>query len=338
MRAFAIVGCGKIAHRHAEEINRVGRLMAVCDILPSKMESFKDKYGVRTYASLNSLLEKEKDLDVISICSPNYLHAQHSIQSLEAGFDVLCEKPLCISVTEGKQMIAAAATTVRKLFVVKSTRYNPSVQVLKEAITKGQLGRVYSFQLTCLWNRPAAYYKDTWRGSKIKDGGTLFTQFSHYIDVLSWLLGDVKNCWGLRRNFAHQEIIEFEDTGAVILEMENHCIGTINYSVNSFSKNMEVSLTILGEKGTIKVGGEYLNRLEYQDIKDVVIPDPGEGNKANQYGFYSGSMGNHRQVYDNLLKALDDNTHPFTDAEAGLRTVEIIEKIYNSDVQPGKIM
>jgi predicted dehydrogenase len=227
-------------------------------------------------------------------------------------------------------MVKAAADTGRKLFVVKSTRYNPVIQSLKSLLSEGRLGKIYSFHLSCFWNRPAAYYTGDWRGTLEKDGGTLFTQFSHYIDVLYWLLGEMKSCTTIRRNFAHQGIIEFEDSGAVMVEMENDAIGTINYSVNSFSKNMEISLTLIGEKGSIKVAGEYLNILAYQDISGYRIPDPGSGNPANEYGFYKGSMGNHQAVYDNLILALNDPDHPFTSGEVGLKTVEIIEKIYSS--------
>ena len=326
---FAIIGCGKIASRHADQITRVGSLAAVCDIIPQKASELAETYHAKAFTSLTELLKKENEIDIVSICTPNYLHAPQSIEVLNAGLHVLCEKPLATSVKDAAAMISAAKSSGKKLFVVKSSRYNPTLQAVKAAVESGQLGKIFSFQLSCFWNRPATYYLNSWRGSKTKDGGTLFTQFSHYIDVLYWILGDVKQSWNLRRNFAHEEIIEFEDTGVVMLEMMDKSIGTINYSVNAFSKNMEVSLTLIGEYGTVRVGGEYLHKLEYQDIKNFTIPEPPSGNQANQYGYYKGSMGNHKEVYDNLILALQDESHPFTDAEVGLKTVEIIEKIYS---------
>jgi UDP-N-acetyl-2-amino-2-deoxyglucuronate dehydrogenase len=326
---FGIIGCGKIAPRHAEQINRIGKLAAVCDTVAFKAEQMAEQFRVNAYPSLSEMLENEKKLDVISICTPNYLHARQSIECLKAGVHVLCEKPLAIAVKDADEMIAMARETGKKLFVVKSSRYNPTLLAVKQAIQEEKLGKIYSFQLSCFWNRPANYYLNSWRGSMKEDGGTLFTQFSHYIDVLYWMLGEVKSCWNLRRNFAHEGIIEFEDTGVVMLEMVNQSIGTINYSVNTFSKNMEVSLTLIGEYGTVRIGGEYLNKLEYQDIKDYLITEPGPGNLPNEYGYYRGSMGNHKEVYDNLIKAIENDNHPFTDAEVGRKTVEIIEKIYS---------
>ena len=160
------------------------------------------------------------------------------------------------------------------------------------------------------------------------DGGTLFTQFSHFIDLLYWMIGDVQQVKTFKKNFAHKNIIEFEDTGVVILEFKNGVLGTINYTVNSFQKNMEGSLTIFGEKGTVKIGGQYLNELEYQQIQDHVIPSLPVGNKANEYGFYQGSMSNHDKVYRNLADVIHNNANMAASSYDGLKTVEIIEKIY----------
>jgi predicted dehydrogenase len=160
------------------------------------------------------------------------------------------------------------------------------------------------------------------------DGGTLFTQFSHFIDLIYWMIGDVKQAKVYKKNFAHQNIIEFEDTGVVILEFENGVVGTINYTVNSFIKNMEGSLTIFGGKGTVKIGGQYLNELEYQQIQDHVIPLLPAGNKANEYGFYQGSMSNHDKAYKNLVDVINNNAAMAVGSHDGLKTVEIIEKIY----------
>ena len=330
---FAIIGCGKISERHARQIASVGKLIAVCDIVPQMATALAERYDVTPYFSIEELLQHETELDVVSICTPNYLHAAHSIACLQAGFHVLCEKPLAISMADGLKMQAAAEKSGKKLFVVKSTRFNPPVQMLRKLIEEGKMGKLYSFQLSCFWNRSAAYYKDSWRGSNTTDGGTLFTQFSHYIDILYWLLGDVTDCLPVRRNFAHRQVIEFEDTGVAVIQMANGAIGTINYSVNCYAKNMEISLVVIGGKGTVKIGGEYLNKIEYQQIEDFSIPELQEGKEANDYGFYRGSMGNHEDVYENLIKALNDPSHPFTDVEAGMKTIGIIEKLYASPVE-----
>lgn len=325
---FAIIGCGKIAPRHAAEAARHGQLIAVCDIVKEKAEAFASAYNARPYVSVADLLEKET-VDIVSVCTPNGLHATHSIQSLQAGAHVLCEKPLCIAASDGLKMMETAKKFGKKLFVVKSTRYNPALVALKKAIGENKPGTIYSFQLNCFWNRPPAYYKDSWKGDRELDGGTLFTQFSHYIDALLWLLGDMRTVSGIRKNVAHNGIIDFEDSGIVAVEMNNGIIGGINWSVNTFQKNMEVSLTILAEKASIEIGGEYMNKILYQSTNgfDLSI-DP--GGQANDYGFYKGSMSNHDKIYENLIKALDDDSHPFASAADGLKTVETIEKIYKS--------
>ena len=302
--------------------------MAVCDNMPEKADKMAILYGAKAYYSIDELLEAEKDLDVVIICTPNGLHAGHSIKSLETGHHVLCEKPLCIDAESGKSMIAAAAKAGKKLFVVKQNRYNPPVVFLKDLISNGKLGKIYSFQVNCFWNRPSAYYTD-WKGSKALDGGTLFTQFSHFIDLLYWLLGDVATVKAIGKNFAHPTI-DFEDTGAVLFEMENGAIGSLNYTVNSFEKNMEGSISVFAEKGTIKIGGQYLNELEYYQVAGIEKPNLPIGNPANGYGFYQGSMSNHDKVYENLILALQDDKHEFANAEDGLKTVEIIQKIYNN--------
>lgn len=327
-KKFAIVGCGRIAQRHAEQINKVGVLVAVCDINTSRGEELALKYKAKYYNSLEELLKNEINIDVVSVCTPNGLHAKHSIMILQSGTNVLCEKPLCINVEDGKKMISAAQNASKKLFVVKQNRYNPPVVFLKELISKGKLGQIFSFQINCFWNRPTAYYTD-WKGTKDLDGGTLFTQFSHFVDLLNWLLGDVEKVQATLKNYAHPSI-EFEDTGAVILQLKNGAIGTFNYTVNAYHNNMEGSLSIFAEKGSIKIGGQYLNELEYCNVEDVAAPTLPSGNPANGYGFYKGSMSNHDKVYENLIAALQDETHEFASAEEGLITVSIIEKIYQS--------
>ena len=327
---FAIIGCGRIAQRHAEHILKNGNLVAVCDNVKSKGDEFASKFNTKAYSRIEDLLFHEKEIDIVSICSPNGLHAEHSIKALNAGFHVLCEKPLAINLHDCGEMIKAAEKSNKRLFSIKQNRFNPPVDAVKKAIEEGRLGKIYSVQLSCFWNRNEDYYKNSWKGTRLLDGGTLYTQFSHFVDLLYWIIGDIKTTKAFTANYAHKGIIEFEDTGVVALEFYNGAIGTINYTVNSFEKNMEGSLTIFGEKGTVKIGGQYLNELEYQNIKDYKIENLPEGNKPNNYGNYQGSMSNHDKVYENLIDVLNNGGSISTNAFEGLKTVEIIDKIYQS--------
>lgn len=327
---IAIVGCGRIGQRHAKHAVTYGNLVAVCDIELEKAQVLAKEYGgITAYQNLQDMLTNVK-ADVISICTPNGLHAQHAIMSLNSGFHVLCEKPLSISVSDCGEMIKIAEKNNRRLFVVKQNRFNPPVAAVKKAIDDGVLGKIYSIQLSCFWNRNIDYYNGSWKGTKDLDGGTLYTQFSHFIDLLYWMIGDVKKVYALTANFAHQDIIEFEDTGVVAIEFYSGAIGTINYTVNSYGKNMEGSLTIFAENGTVKIGGQYLNELEYQNIAGFNFENLPEGNTANNYGNYQGSMSNHDLVYENIVDVLRNNGEISTSAFEGLKTVEFIDKIYSS--------
>lgn len=327
---FAIIGCGRIAQRHAEHINKLGVLKCVCDLDFEKAVTLGEKYKASPYKNIDDLLKFESPLDVVSICTPNGLHAEHAIKSLKAGFNVLCEKPMAISVYDCGEMIKTAEKYNKRLFVVKQNRFNPPVVAVKSAIESGMLGKILSVQLSCFWNRNSDYYKDSWKGTLSLDGGTIFTQYSHFIDLLYWMIGDIKKVFALGKNLAHENIIEFEDTGVVAVEFHNGALGTINYTVNSYNKNMEGSLTIFGEKGTVKIGGQYLNELEYQNIENFRIDNLPKGNSPNNYGQYQGSMSNHDYVYENLIDVLTTGASIATNSFEGLKTVEIIEKIYSS--------
>ena len=333
MIKFGLIGCGRIAQRHAEHISKKGKLVAVCDVEKEKADKLASTYQAKAFYSVNDMLKSGEEIDVISICSPNGLHAQHAIEALSAGFHVLCEKPMALSAYDCGEMIKAAERTNKRLFAIKQNRFNPPVEAIKRAMDEGRLGKIYSIQLSCFWNRNPDYYHNSWKGTLKLDGGTLYTQFSHFIDLLYWMVGDVKQVKAMMANYAHQGIIEFEDTGAIILEFFNGAIGTINYTVNSYKKNMEGSLTIFGEKGTVKIGGQYLNELEYQEIEGFKIENLPEGNKANNYGNYQGSMSNHDKVYDNLIEVLQNNASISTSSFEGLKTVEIIEKIYREAIR-----
>lgn len=327
---FAIIGCGRIAQRHAEHIKNTDGclLVACCDIIENKAIELAEKHGASHYVSMDEMLINA-DIDIISICSPNGLHAEHSIKGLRSGKHVLCEKPMALSSSDCGEMIQEAEKSNKRLFIIKQNRYNPPVKAVKKLISNGNLGQIHNMQLNCFWNRNEDYYKNSWKGTRELDGGTLFTQFSHFIDLLFYLNGDIKETRAFGENFNHKKIIEFEDTGVVALKFKNGALGTINYTVNSFRKNMEGSLTIFAEKGTVKIGGQYLNELEYFEVADMQKPPELEkGNKANNYGQYQGSMSNHDKVYQNVIQVLKHNASITTNMFEGLKTIEIIENIY----------
>jgi len=328
---FALIGCGRIGNRHAEHIQNHGSLIAVCDKDEDKAKSLASQYHTNFYTDIDKLLLAEKNIDVVSICTPNGLHAKHTIKSLKTGHHVLCEKPMGINVHECGEMIHNAERANKRLFIVKQNRFNPPVVAIKELIDEGKLGKIFTVQLNCFWNRNPQYYNTSdWKGTKKLDGGTLFTQFSHFVDLLYYMIGDVNEVHAFAGNYNHKDTIEFEDNGVVALKFYNGTLGTINYTVNSFQKNMEGSITIFAEKGTVKIGGQYLNELEYQFIEGMDITELPEGNPPNMYGEYIGSMSNHAQVYDNVIDVLSNGGIIATNGFEGLKTVEIIDKIYSS--------
>ncbi|MGV3524462.1 MAG: Gfo/Idh/MocA family protein [Candidatus Sericytochromatia bacterium] len=331
MLKFGIIGCGRIAQRHAVHMARRGSLQAVCDIVPEAAHQLANAHGATAYTRFEDMLENEPELDLIAVCSPNGLHAQHSIQAFQAGKHVLCEKPMAIRVQDCGEMIKAAENANRRLMIVKQNRFNPPVEALKKAIDEGHLGKLHSIQLNCFWNRHARYYTEsTWKGRLDLDGGTLYTQFSHFIDLLYWMIGDVEEVGAYMGNFQHQNLIEFEDAGVAVLKFYNGVLGTLNYTVNAHQRNMEGSLTVFGDKGVVKIGGQYLNELEYQQIENYTIEGLAEGNPPNLYGEYVGSMSNHDRIYDNVVEVLNNQGRISTNGFEGLKTVEIIERIYRA--------
>ncbi len=324
---FAIIGCGHAAAIHAAQIKRFGQLAAVCDINLTKGKKFAEKYGARFYPELKQLLKNEPTPDVVVICTPNGLHCRQAIAAMRAGCHVLVEKPMALRVRDANAMIRVAKETGRQLFTVMQNRFNPPVVAVQKKLQENRLGKVYSIQLNCFWNRNIAYYKDSWHGTRDMDGGILFTQFSHFIDILLWLFGPVKQVKSVLNNTAGRREIEFEDTGVVLLEWQNGMLGTMHYTINAFEKNREGSLTVLGEKGVVKIGGEYLNTLEYQDISRYSIKLKEADTPANDYGAYQGSMRNHHKVYKSLMDTLKKNKPYYTSPEEARATIQLIEQI-----------
>jgi UDP-N-acetyl-2-amino-2-deoxyglucuronate dehydrogenase len=327
---FVLIGCGKIGKRHAALMATFGKLLAVCDVDKNRADALANEFDVPAFYALEDLLDSIQNATVAAVCTPNGLHAQHSIQLLDAGLHVICEKPMALNVEDCNKMIAAADKNKKYLFCVKQNRFNPPVAAVKKLMDEGVLGKIYSIQLNCFWNRNDDYYLNSWHGTKELDGGTLFTQFSHFIDLLYWMFGDVKQVEALIKNFKHQNSIEFEDAGVVILEFETGAIGTINYTINSFEQNMEGSLTIFGENGTVKIGGQYLNEISYQHIKDYSIQNLPKGNTSNNYGNYQGSMSNHDKVYENVVNVLSSRENSTVSTMEALKTVELIQRIYSA--------
>lgn len=327
---FSIVGCGAIAQRHATHAKTYGELHSVYDIDIEKANQLATNFSCIVYTSYQELLLKSQ-AQVIVICTPNYLHATQSILALENGFHVICEKPMALTSIDCLAMITAATNANKQLFIVKQNRYNPPVVEVKKIIKENVLGKILSLQLNCFWNRENSYYQSsTWKGKKNLDGGILYTQFSHFIDLLIWMFGEVKEVNAMSKNYLHHESTEFADTVAACLYFENEMLGTIHCTINSFNKNMEGSITIFGEKGTVKIGGEYLNVLEYQNIQGYTIDSLPKGSAANMYGSYTGSMSNHHLVYKNVIDVLQDEAKPDVNMYDGLKTVMLIEKIYQA--------
>lgn len=328
---FAIIGCGAIAARHAIHIKNYGELVAVCDLQEEKALAFAHPFQVPYYLTMEELISSESTIDVVVICTPNGLHASQSVQALRQGHHVLVEKPMALTVADCETMLQAAAAAGKQLFTVMQNRFNPPVQAIKKLLDAGSFGQIYSVQVTCFWNRDQHYYQSSsWRGSKAMDGGILFTQFSHFIDLLYWFFGEVDTVMSVMDNMAHQSCSELEDVGGVVLRFKSGIIGTIHFSVNSFQTNREGSITISGEKGMVKIGGEYLNTIDYAEFQDAVLSVLPAGADVNDYGTYRGSMSNHDQVYQNLVATLQKGTPFYADTMDGLKTVAIIEKIYQA--------
>ena|SRR3990170_2002964 len=332
MISFGIIGLGNIGVRHALHISahENARLAGGCDIKEERCNEFHALYpDANIYSSMEEMLH-DTGIDIVSVCTPNNTHAEIVISALNAGKHVLVEKPMAIKKVDCENMIHMALKTGKNLFVVKQNRFNPPVQAIKQLIEQKKLGRILTVSVNCYWNRSEAYYRSSdWKGIKELDGGTLFTQFSHFIDVVYYLLGDMKIFHAQIANVNHQGLIEFEDTGIVSFVLNEHnAPGVLHYTTAAFNHNMEGSITIFAERATIKIGGKYLNTIEYQATDGFDLRDLPESGPANNYGDYEGSMSNHDKVIDNVIKSLQGKGAIMTNAYDGLKTVEIIENIY----------
>ena len=327
---FAVVGAGHIGKRHAEMISREeeAELAAMVDIR-SVDECDAKHFGVPFFHSIDEMLASGIDIDVVNVCTPNGLHASQSLKALEASKHVVCEKPMGLSKDNCEKVIFKSLQQSKHVFCVMQNRYSPPSEWIKSVVENKILGDIFMVQLNCYWNRDDRYYKPGgWKGTPDLDGGTLFTQFSHFIDIMYWLFGDIDNIQGKFADFTHQKSTAFEDSGFVNFDFVDGGMGSINYSTAVANQNLESSITIIGSKGSVKIGGQYMNEVEVCNIADYDMPTLAEANPANDYGPYKGSAANHNYVIKNVIDTLKGRTTATTNALEGLKVVEIIERIY----------
>jgi UDP-N-acetyl-2-amino-2-deoxyglucuronate dehydrogenase len=329
---FGVVGCGAIGKRHLAVVtaDRETSLVAMCEIDREKHEELARLYPrVTIYDKFETFLQ-HPGLDVVAICTPHGLHAPMAIAALKAGRHVLVEKPMALSVTAAQSMIAAAKETERCLMVVKQNRYNVPIALAKTAIDQGHLGRLMMIKADVLWNRRQEYYSgSSWRGRRLLEGGSLFTQVSHFIDLLVWWCGDIIEARTLTTTANHR--IEIEDNGAAALRFSSGTLGSLAWTTCVYRKNYEGSITIIGEKGTIKIGGEYLNKIEFWDVENYPMPEGIEFvDQPNAYGTYKGSSSNHDKVIQDVAARLLRERVNVVEGDEGIRTIQAIEKIYDA--------
>lgn len=335
---FAVIGCGHIGKRHASMIlgNSNFELVALCDPKP------KQELGIESYAtaqffnSVDELLAANLDLDAVAIASPNGFHEEQALKVLDKNLHIVVEKPMALTKAGCERIIFKALQKQKQVFCVMQNRYSPPSKWLKTILEEGRLGKIFMVQTNCYWNRDDRYYKPdpktgrptSWHGTKELDGGTLFTQFSHFIDLMYWYFGDIANIQAKFNDFNHEKTTDFEDSGFISFDFIDGGMGSINYSTSIWDKNLESSITVIGEKGSVKVGGQYMNEVEYCHIKDYQMPELEASNPPNDYGPYKGSAANHHYIYENIYNVISGNESITTNALEGMKVVDIIERIY----------
>lgn len=329
---FAVVGCGHIGKRHAEMISRDtgAELVALCDIRPAA-ELGIEAYPVPFFPSLDALLDADLPIDVISVCTPNGLHAPMALRILETGHHTVIEKPMALTPADAEKVVYTSLRYRKQVFCVMQNRYSPPSVWMKEMVESGRLGQLYMVQLNCYWNRDDRYYKaGGWHGDARLDGGTLFTQFSHFIDIMYWLFGDIHHIEARFADFNHAGLTAFEDSGFVQFDFVNGGMGCLNYSTSVWNRNMESSLLVVAENGSVKIGGQYMNEVEYCHVKDYEMPLLAPTNPGNDYGPYKGSAQNHNFVIRNVVDVLTGTPGEMitTNVLEGMKVVDIINRIY----------
>lgn len=332
---FAVTGCGHIGRRHAEIIGRNPHagLMALVEAKNDLHPELLKLYNVPVFESLEDLYQSGLAPEVMVIATPNGTHAALANRAMEQGSHVVIEKPLALSVAETDTIIETGKRTEKHIFCVMQNRYSPPSQWLKEMTYSNLLGNIYMVQINCFWNRDERYYKHSdWKGTSGLDGGTLYTQFSHFIDVMYWLFGPVKQVDSRIYNFNHAGMTDFEDSGWITFEWESGIAGQFNFSTSVYEQNLESSITIIAEHGTIRVGGQYMEKITYCHIKDYEMPELPPTNPANDYGVYKGSAANHHYIIQNVIAVLNGQAEIHTPVGDGRAVVKMIEQFYGKSL------
>lgn len=334
----AIIGYGYIGKRHASMVinNNNFKLIAVCDIKDIDVNDYPNECNF--YNNHKDLFKREKNLDLVVISSPNGLHELHALDALRNNCHVIIEKPMSLTSLGSLKIIELSKKYKKNIFNVMQNRYSPPSEWFKSIMDMDLLGDIYMVQINCFWNRDERYYKPdpltnkltTWHGTRELDGGTLYTQFSHFIDLMFWFFGDVTNVKSKIKDFNHINLTEFEDSGTISFDFKNGGIGSFNFSTSVFETNLESSISVIAENGTVKIGGQYMNEVELCNIKNYTMPKLKKSNPPNDYGPYKGSAANHHYIYENINKVLRFDDEITTPGYDGYKVVEIIEKFYNN--------
>jgi UDP-N-acetyl-2-amino-2-deoxyglucuronate dehydrogenase len=325
---LALAGCGRISRNHVEAVAKIDGLafVSVCDVDASRAQAAGEAVGVPWFTSLDAMLAAVPS-DAVVIATPSGLHPQHGIVAARSGRHVISEKPMGISLAAADALVQACDDHGVQLFVVKQNRLNPPIQLLKRAIDRGRFGRIYMANCTVRWTRPQEYYDQApWRGTWEFDGGAFMNQASHYVDLMQWLVGPVESVMAKTATLARR--IEAEDTGVAVLKFRSGALGTIEVTMLTFPRNLEGSITILGEKGTVKIGGTAVNRVEHWTFADYddddKLVEQANTNPPSVYGF------GHEAYYRNVLAVLRGEARADTDGRAGRKSLELILGIYES--------
>lgn len=326
---LAVVGCGRISKNHFGSVEKHAsdlELVAVCDNDPEVLERHIAAYRVPGFLSYNELL-KQSDCDLVAICTPSGLHPQMVIEAAEAGKHVMTEKPMATRWKDGLDMIQACDKARVRLFVIKQNRRNSTLQLLKRAIDEKRFGKIYMVHLNVFWTRPQAYYDSAkWRGTWEMDGGAFMNQASHYVDLLEWLIGPVADVQAMTGTLARD--IEVEDTGVMNVRWRNGALGSMAVTMLTYPKNLEGSITIIGEKGTARVGGVAVNDIQIWDFADS--RDYDELVKSANYETTSVYGFGHPLYYKNVIDVLRGEAEPETDGREGLKSLEVLIAAYMS--------
>lgn len=333
---FALVGCGRIAQCHFEALNQYAdmvELVGVCDVDAAALTDAVKKTGAQPYKNLENLL-LDANADVIILATPSGLHASQAIQTAATNRHVVTEKPMATTWNDGIRMIRACEQAGVHLFVVKQNRYNSTLQLLRRAVVQNRFGRIYTVQVNVFWQRPQSYYDSAaWRGTLSLDGGAFMNQASHYVDLLHWLIGPVESVHAYTATLARQ--VEVEDTGILSIKWRSGTLGSMNVTMLTYPKNLEGSITIIGEKGTVRVGGVAVNEIQHWYFMEPHEED--EQVKQSNYQPESVYGSGHTLFYDNVIQTLRGQAKPAVDGLEGLKSLEILVAAYQS-ASGGKVV